>query len=405
METSKEELQSLNEELTAVNSQLEDKIGELEEANDDLANLLRGIDIATLFLDPEMRMRRFTPAATELFRLIASDAGRPIADVTWQVDDGSLLEDAHRVLEDLVPVEREVRASDGVKWYQRNVLPYRTSEDRIAGVVVTYVEITERKRAEQVQVRVNEELEERVAGRTAELKDRNEELQTLAHEVTMAEERERQRIAQILHDDLQQTLAYVKLRARGLARAEAEGAPSEAAEDVLRGVSDAIAACRALSHELHPYLAYGGDLADGLRQLAGQFGERFGMEVETGIERKAAVQLPEEVQLFAFRAASELLFNCSKHARTSRVHLTMRSEGDCIAIAVEDDGSGFQPGQFKVGGGEEVSFGLSSIRHRARLLGGDLEVDSSPGAGTRCSLTLPNRAKAAGGRAGGGRPG
>ncbi len=136
METSKEELQSLNEELTTTNTQLEDKIAELEATNNDLDNLLVSTDIATIFLDPQLRIRRFTPAATGLFSLIASDVGRPIADVTPKFTDPGLLTDAAAVLRRSVTPNVEVRAHDG-RWYMRQVLPYRTRAGHTAGVVIT----------------------------------------------------------------------------------------------------------------------------------------------------------------------------------------------------------------------------------------------------------------------------
>ncbi len=147
LETSKEELQSMNEELTTVNSQLKDKVDELSATNDDLANLLNNTNIAILFLDTEMRIRRFTPQTKKLLNLIASDEGRPLADIRQKFSDGDLLADARNVLEDLKPVEREVSTDDDA-YYLRRVLPYRTGDNRIGGVVITFIDITTRKRSE-----------------------------------------------------------------------------------------------------------------------------------------------------------------------------------------------------------------------------------------------------------------
>jgi two-component system CheB/CheR fusion protein len=146
LETSKEELQSLNEELSTVNSQLEEKVRELELTNDDLDNLLSSTNIATIFLDPELRIKRFTPATAGLFNLIATDRGRPLSDISREFEDPDLLADARKVLERLVPIENDVRTTDGERWYLRRILPYRTRDDRIQGVVVTFLDVTERKR-------------------------------------------------------------------------------------------------------------------------------------------------------------------------------------------------------------------------------------------------------------------
>jgi two-component system CheB/CheR fusion protein len=144
LETSKEELQSLNEELNTVNNQLEEKIRQLEMANNDLNNLLTSTDIATLFLDRECRIMRFTPTAGELFIITPSDVGRPIDHIRWKFGDSELLRDIQKVLKNPSPAEAEVLSDTGC-WYNRRVVPYRTEDNRIEGIVVTFADITEIK--------------------------------------------------------------------------------------------------------------------------------------------------------------------------------------------------------------------------------------------------------------------
>lgn len=144
LETSKEELQSLNEELTTVNNQLQDKVHELESANNDMANLLNCTNIATVFLDTSFRIKLFTPAATQLFSLIASDIGRPVGDIVKKVIDDNLFHDAQQLLRDLIPREKEVQTAEG-RWCVRRIEPYRTADNRIDGVVITFFDITQRK--------------------------------------------------------------------------------------------------------------------------------------------------------------------------------------------------------------------------------------------------------------------
>ncbi|SFM20659.1 PAS domain S-box protein [Variovorax sp. OV329] len=151
LETSREELQSINEELTTVNHELKSKVDELGHANSDMHNLMDATAIATVFLDRELRITRFTPSAVTLFNLIPTDVGRPLTDLTTQLHYSELGEDAQRVLERLVPIEREVGQADG-SWYLARLLPYRTIEDRIAGVVLSFVNITERKQAEEMRL-------------------------------------------------------------------------------------------------------------------------------------------------------------------------------------------------------------------------------------------------------------
>lgn len=147
LETSKEELQSFNEELQTVNSQLQFKNQELADTTDTLNNLLASSEIATVFLDRDFCIRWFSPSSKDLLALVDTDVGRPVTHFAWKVEDGDLLRDAEMVLQKLTGIDAEVRSSAG-RWYLRRVLPYRTQDDRIAGVVIAFVDITDRKLAQ-----------------------------------------------------------------------------------------------------------------------------------------------------------------------------------------------------------------------------------------------------------------
>lgn len=149
LEASREELQSLNEELTTLNVQLEDKLAELESTNNDLDNLISSTRIAVVFLDTEFRVRNFTPEAIDLFSLIRTDIGRPISDLAHKFTDGSFLNDAREVLKSLTAVEREVEAEEG-NIFIRRLLPYRTHDNRIEGVVATFQDITQLKETQEM---------------------------------------------------------------------------------------------------------------------------------------------------------------------------------------------------------------------------------------------------------------
>jgi PAS domain S-box-containing protein len=150
LETSREELQSLNEELTTVNAQLQAKIEELEQTNNDLDNFLTSTNIPTLFLDRDLKVKRFTPAISNLVRLIPTDTGRPIIDLAHESLGPELIENARAVLERLSPVGKEIEV-DGRRLI-RTVLPYRTATNSIEGVVVTYGDITDLRRAEESSI-------------------------------------------------------------------------------------------------------------------------------------------------------------------------------------------------------------------------------------------------------------
>src|SRR5580658_2671194 len=144
--TSKEELQSLNEELTALNSQLHETLDRQLTTSNDLKNVLYSTDVATIFLDARLNIRFFTPATRLLFSILPSDVGRPLADLSSLAADGALLNDARTVLRTGVPREREIEARTGA-WFIRRILPYRTQDDQVEGVVITFADITVRTHA------------------------------------------------------------------------------------------------------------------------------------------------------------------------------------------------------------------------------------------------------------------
>jgi two-component system CheB/CheR fusion protein len=149
LETAKEELQSLNEELVTVNAELHGKLDALAEAHDDLQNLLNSTEVATIFLDNDLRIKRFTREAKRISHLIAIDVGRPLSDIVSKLTDDRLVADAQDVLQTLVAKEREVQATDG-SWFLMRILPYRTAKNAIDGLVLTFLDITKMKEAERV---------------------------------------------------------------------------------------------------------------------------------------------------------------------------------------------------------------------------------------------------------------
>ena len=143
-ETAREELQSVNEELVTTNCQLESKVEELAAANDDMANLLASTDIGTIFLDRKLLIKRFTPAVTHVYNLIETDIGRPLSDIAANLSYTRLIADAALVLNTLVPRVSEGSTREG-RWFRVRILPYRTTEGVIDGVVVTFIDITDQK--------------------------------------------------------------------------------------------------------------------------------------------------------------------------------------------------------------------------------------------------------------------
>lgn len=157
LETSREELQSVNEELITVNTELSGKIEQLSQANDDLNNLLSSIEVATVFLDRNLNIKRFTPAATKIFNLIPSDIDRPVTHLSGNIVYKALADDVKTALKTLAVKTADVQATDET-WYHMRILPYRTAENVIEGVLVTFVDITEQKKTEEKLKKTNEHL-------------------------------------------------------------------------------------------------------------------------------------------------------------------------------------------------------------------------------------------------------
>jgi two-component system CheB/CheR fusion protein len=155
LETSKEELQSTNEELVTVNAELQKKVEELAEANNDNNNLFASTEIGTIFLNTDLTIKRFTPMATKVFNLIVTDIGRPIRDITSNISFENLYQDMHLVLTTLEKKEKEIENNDGM-WYSVRIIPYRTLDNVIDGIVITFVNISEIKKKEKLESEIDQ---------------------------------------------------------------------------------------------------------------------------------------------------------------------------------------------------------------------------------------------------------
>lgn len=159
LETSKEELQSINEELQMVNTELKHKLEAISRTHSDLQNLMAATDFAILFLDSGLRIKRFTERVKDLFSITPSDEGRPITDFAHQLEYDELIKDARAVLSDLAPIRREIR-SRSARWYELRMRPYRTVDDKIDGVVISFVDVTERREVEQALLNSDRRLQQ-----------------------------------------------------------------------------------------------------------------------------------------------------------------------------------------------------------------------------------------------------
>jgi two-component system CheB/CheR fusion protein len=381
LETSKEELQSLNEEMQTVNHQLEQKIAELESTNSDLDNLLSITEVATILLDRELRIKRFTSATAKLFRVIESDIGRPISDLAKSFTDEELLSDAQRVLESLTPLTKEIQDNNG-RSYLRRIVPYRANDGRIEGVVITITDVTDRVERERGLRDYSTHLEQDVANRTAQLED-------LAHEMADLTEQERQRLGRQLHDTLGQQLTAIGVLAATLKDHDRrEPSEAEVAEKLDASIEEAKRQIRSLSKGLFPVDVDAQGLRIALEELAKEITSIFRIPCQFVCDDSVPIEDNfTATQLFLI--AREAVQNAARHAKATQLTVKLH-DADGIWLSVEDNGQGLPK---NVGG--SGGMGLRIMRHRSDLIGGKLQFESLDGRGTRLMLHL-GRTKSAG---------
>ena len=335
-----------------------------------------------------------------LFSLIPGDVGRPLAHLSHRLTYPELLADAARVLEQLIPVEREVVGSRG-RFFLARLLPYRTNEDRIAGVVLTFVDVTELERAQDALRRAQQELERRVQERTVELDLVNAALQT---EVTMhrlaqkarqelqtrlvtVQEEERGRISRELHDEVGQQITALMLAMKAL---ESDVLPDELPQKLraLRTTAEQVGReIHQLASEPRPVAL---DELGLLRALSGyldSWADRCGITVDfvgAGIDEP---RLPGALETTLYRVVQEAMNNVFKHAHAKSVSVSIERRADAVLAIVEDDGSGFDPEGTQ--GRNPKHIGIAGMSERAAIAGGTLTIESSAGGGTTVRVQLP----------------
>jgi len=219
------------------------------------------------------------------------------------------------------------------------------------------------------------------------LQDRSEQLRRLASQLTLAEHRERRRLAEVLHDHLQQLLVGAKFRLTALEQAP-DKAVRQAAAEMGDLIDQSIKVSRSLTGELSPPVLHEGELVPALEWLALWMQEKHGLTVELRAGENAAPDT-EDMTILLFQSVRELLFNVAKHAKAKVACVEVTRCGDQIQVVVSDQGAGFDAERLRIKGGASGGFGLFSIRERLALLGGQLEIASAPGRGSRFVLRAP----------------
>ncbi len=377
---SKEELQSLNEELTALNSQLQETLRRQRTLSNDLQNVLYSTDVATIFLDLDLNIRFFTPASRLLFNVIPGDVGRPLADLRSLAVDAALIADARTVLQTLQPLECEIRAGSGA-WYMRRILPYRTQDDGVEGVVITFVDVTERKQTADALNAAKAEADKANAAKShflaAASHDLRQPLQTMVLlqgllGVTVEGDRAKKLVAR-----LDETLGAVSGMLNTLLDINQIETGTVAAEITTFPMNDLLTVLR----DQFTYHAQ----AQGLTLTV----------IACSLWVESDPRLLEQM-------IRNLVSNALKYTKHGSVLLGCRRRGDSVSIEVWDTGIGiaetelqaiFQeyrqldnPARERSHG---LGLGLSIVQRLGALLGHEVHVTSQPGKGSVFSIDVP----------------
>ncbi len=253
-------------------------------------------------------------------------------------------------------------------------------------VLAMSVDITVQKETERQLRELTATLESRVAERTEELDRKAKQLQKLTLDMSETEDRERRRLAEILHDDLQQVLAAAKFHL-GLLRRQAwrDSSLQAIGAEIDQMLKDAIEKSRSLSHELSPAVLHHGDFVEILEWLARQVRVKHGLVVHVRADGQVSAQ-SDTLKAVLYKAAQELLFNTIKHAQVKEAGIRVRRMGQCVCLSVSDRGRGFDPQDL----GHAAGFGLLSIRERIDLLGGRMTIRSEKGKGSTFYIAVPD---------------
>ena len=269
-----------------------------------------------------------------------------------------------------------------------NIAPLMDEQGEIRGAINCFYDVTERRRMEELLWQSNDALEARVTERTEELTESRQRLRALGAELTVTEQRERQRLAVALHDELAQLLYLIGIKL-SLAKQQPMQPPlAKIITEVEEVTNKAMTYTRTLMSQLSPPALSESGLPIALQWLAEQMQQHnlfVSFQVKTEIPT-----MPEDQALLLFQSSRELLFNCVKHAKTHEVTITLEQVDGSLCIQISDQGAGFDLADASKKAHSPTSgFGLLSIRERMLSLGGRFELESSPGNGTTATLVLP----------------
>lgn len=388
------ELEVYRVELEMQNEELRKNQGLLEESRDRYVDLYDFAPVGYVTLDDQGRIAAINLAATRMLQTErAFLIGKPFVFFVAKEDKNAFLAYRRKSLEITEQLTTKLTLQGGQgerRIAQLDSVGFNQADGRFSRMTIT--DITGRAKAEEQIRGLNATLEQRVAERTALAEQRTGQLQTLAVELGLAEQRERRRLAQKLHDSLQQLLYAARLSLGTVRRHATEPGSLRAIEQAEELLTQSLAESRSLTTELSPPVLYDAGLVAALEWLARQFQEKQHLQVEVHAD-DGVEPVSESIRGFLFEAVRELLFNAVKHAQTNKVWVEATApQSGFVHIVVSDQGAGFDPVRRQEADPDRGSFGLFSIRERLAALGGRLDIESAPGRGSRIALVAPRNA-------------
>jgi PAS domain S-box-containing protein len=360
----------------------------LQESEARLRALVDNLPFAFWAVDPSGRYALLNPVAT---RHWGNRLGKKLeeTDVPHEIFGRWRSNHQRAFAGEIVNDEVAYRQDGQIRTYHGIIAPIRVDE-KIRGIFGVNIDITERKQAEEKIRELMEHLEQRVKERTAQVERQAEQLRALATELCQAEQRERRRLAKILHDHIQQLLVLARMQLDWIKNdSKVEESTRSALQDIGNTLKEALTASRSLTVELSPPILHEAGLAAGLTWLSDRMLDKNQFKVHLLLDNSVEPS-SEEIRFFLFECTRELLFNAFKHAGVPEAHVTLMSTKNHEArIIVRDEGKGFDPHLLEKRSTNEATFGLFSIQQRLVHLGGSMQIETSPGKGTHITLTVP----------------
>ena len=369
------ELQVHQVELEIQNEELRQAQQELAEARDRYLDLYQAAPVGYLTLDVQRTIRQANQAAAGMLGTEGREiVGKRLEELVVAEDADACYLHLRQVADEGKPrrCELRFRRSDGSwLWMRLDTGLAQPSEtaDSAPEFRIVMTDVTERNRAERA------------------LRNRSKQLRMLASELTLAEQRERVRLARVLHDGLQQLLVGARFRLVALERT-GDAAVRRVAADLGELLADSIAMSRSLTAELSPPILHEAGLVPALEWLVRWMWDTHELSVDLDVPVPVGA-IAEDISVLLFQATRELLFNVVKHAGVKSALVRVTREDACLRIVVADAGCGFDPSGLRAEGGPSGGFGLFGIGERLGFMGGRMDVDSPPGRGSRFTLTAP----------------